>query len=152
MSLDNQKIISLSLLDLAQIVEIEERVYLQPWSKGNFIDSFSSGHIFFGLKDQQQKLFAYFVLMPVIDELHLLTFAVAREKQKLGYARILLDAMCEYAKDNQFESIMLEVRVSNLRAIEIYKKFGFQEIGYRKNYYPAFEQTREDAIVMRVSI
>ena len=44
-------------------------------------------------------------------------------------------------------SINPEKTFENIKA-----KFGFQEIGYRKNYYPAFEQTREDAIVMRVSI
>lgn len=147
----DQKIEPLEILDLDRIVEIEQSIYVQPWTKGNFLDSFSSEHLFFGIKDDTQKLFAYYVLMPVLDELHLLNIAVALEKQKQGYAHLLLATMCEYARNNQFASIMLEVRVSNLRAITIYEKFGFKEIGYRKNYYPALNQVREDAIVMRIS-
>jgi ribosomal-protein-alanine N-acetyltransferase len=47
------------------------------------------------------------------------------------------------------ESILLEVRPSNERALAVYKKYGFAEIGRRKGYYPAHEGQREDAIVMR---
>lgn len=139
---------TLTLEDLDHILEIEEAVYSHPWTKGNFIDSFSNEHIFFGLKDHQ-KLLAYFVLMPILDELHLLTIAVASESQRYGYAVTLLNKMTEFAFQHRFSSILLEVRVSNQRAIEVYKKFGFQEIGYRKNYYPSFNVEREDAIVMR---
>jgi ribosomal-protein-alanine N-acetyltransferase len=139
---------TLTLKDVDRILEIEEAVYAYPWTKGNFIDSFSHEHIFFGLKDHQ-KLFAYFVLMPILDELHLLTIAVASESQRHGYGLTLLEKLVEFAFQNRFSSILLEVRVSNLRAIKIYKKFGFEKIGYRKNYYPAFNQEREDAIVMR---
>lgn len=142
---------TLTLEDLDHILEIEEAVYTHPWSRGNFIDSFSNDHIFFGLKDHQ-KLFAYFVLMPILDELHLLTIAVVGESQRHGYAVTLLNKMAEFALQHGFSSILLEVRVSNHRAIDVYKKFGFQEIGYRKNYYPSYNFEREDAIVMRYAV
>jgi ribosomal-protein-alanine N-acetyltransferase len=47
------------------------------------------------------------------------------------------------------ESVLLEVRPSNERALAVYRRFGFAEIGRRKGYYPAHEGKREDAIVMR---
>ena len=95
---------------------------------------------------------AYFFLMPVVDEFHLLTFAVSASKQKLGYAYILLRKMMELAAAKCFSSIMLEVRVSNARAIAVYQRFGFLEIGRRKAYYPAQNGQREDAIVMRIEV
>ncbi|MBI1835168.1 MAG: hypothetical protein HYR92_05355 [Burkholderiales bacterium] len=48
-------------------------------------------------------------------------------------------------------SVLLEVRVSNTRAIAVYEQFGFRESGRRKGYYPADQGRREDAIVMRIS-
>jgi ribosomal-protein-alanine N-acetyltransferase len=47
------------------------------------------------------------------------------------------------------ESILLEVRPSNERALQVYARYGYAEIGRRKGYYPAHEGKREDAIVMR---
>ncbi len=50
------------------------------------------------------------------------------------------------------ESVLLEVRPSNERALEIYQRYGFQTIGRRKGYYPTANQQREDAIVMRFGL
>jgi ribosomal-protein-alanine N-acetyltransferase len=47
------------------------------------------------------------------------------------------------------ESMLLEVRPSNTRALEIYERYGFKHIGRRKGYYPAANGQREDALVMR---
>ena len=51
-------------------------------------------------------------------------------------------------------SMILEVRPSNTAAVALYRKLGYEEIGVRKNYYPADPQlgTREDALVMAKSI
>jgi ribosomal-protein-alanine N-acetyltransferase len=46
-------------------------------------------------------------------------------------------------------SILLEVRPSNERALQVYERYGYTQIGRRKGYYPAHEGRREDAIVMR---
>jgi ribosomal-protein-alanine N-acetyltransferase len=48
------------------------------------------------------------------------------------------------------EQCFLEVRVSNLAAIELYAKEGFSAVGRRHDYYPATAATpREDALVLR---
>jgi ribosomal-protein-alanine N-acetyltransferase len=140
----------LGLLNLDEIMLIEEAVYSHPWSRGNFFDSFNSQHDAWGLRDQHGVLLAYFLLMPVLDEFHLLTFAVTQAEQKKGYARILLEKMLEFARARQFVSILLEVRVSNQRALSVYRRFGFIEIGRRKGYYASENFAREDAIVMRL--
>ena len=49
-------------------------------------------------------------------------------------------------------SVLLEVRPSNTRALAIYERYGFKQIGRRKGYYPAANQLREDAIVMRFDL
>jgi len=141
--------IRLGFADIDQILAIEEAVYSHPWTRGNFSDSLMNGHGAFGIRDMEQQIIAYFLIMPVVDELHLLNFAVRAENQKQGYASAMLKFMHEYAKEHGFVSILLEVRRSNYRAIEVYLGDGFKEIGRRKGYYPLQGDEREDAIVMR---
>ncbi|MBR7798865.1 ribosomal protein S18-alanine N-acetyltransferase [Undibacterium sp. FT137W] len=150
--MDRYQFCNLGIEDLNAIMAIEELVYTHPWSRGNFLDSFEQGHAVCGIRDASDKLLGYFVLMPVVDELHLLTIAVDQCKQGQGYALILLRYLKDFAASRQFHSILLEVRISNRRAREIYQRFGFEEIGRRKAYYPAHNGQREDAIVMRMSL
>lgn len=50
------------------------------------------------------------------------------------------------------ESILLEVRPSNTRALDLYRRYGYVEIGRRRAYYPVHQGQREDAIVMRYTL
>lgn len=139
----------LGFADIDQMLDVEQQVYSHPWSRGNFTDSFLSGYEAFGFRNSEQQIFAYFLMMPVMEELHLLNLAVASAYQGQGVARQLIAHMLDYAVQKQADSILLEVRRSNQRAIDVYLKAGFSEIGQRKSYYPAAGNTREDAIVMR---
>lgn len=141
----------LGIADLDAIMAIEEAVYAHPWTRGNFLDSFYSNHQACGLRDDHGALIGYFFVMPVLDEVHLLTIAVAAHRQKQGCAKLLLDRLLQQAREQKFASVLLEVRVSNVRAIAVYREFGFSEIGRRKAYYPAEQGRREDAIVMRIA-
>ncbi|MES2048301.1 MAG: ribosomal protein S18-alanine N-acetyltransferase [Pseudomonadota bacterium] len=142
----------LGFADIDQILMIEEKVYSHPWTRGNFLDSFYSGHEACGVRNKSEDLMGYFVLMSVVDEMHLLNFSIAAERQRQGLARILLDKMSERAREKNISSILLEVRVSNQRAVEVYQRYGFIEIGRRKGYYPSADGVREDAIVMRIEL
>ncbi|MBC7405046.1 MAG: ribosomal protein S18-alanine N-acetyltransferase [Cytophaga sp.] len=142
----------LGFADVDAILAIEEQVYSHPWTRGNFLDSLYSAHLVYGLRDESQNLLGYFILMLVMDEIHLLNFAVVADSQRQGIARILLDKMRAHAVEQNFLSILLEVRMSNQRAIDVYQRYGFSEIGRRKAYYPAADNTREDAIVMRIKL
>jgi len=55
------------------------------------------------------------------------------------------------SRHHKLEGVLLEVRPSNPRAIQLYERFGFATIGRRKNYYPARHRSREDALVMRLT-
>ncbi|CAN5875861.1 ribosomal protein S18-alanine N-acetyltransferase [soil metagenome] len=142
----------LSFADIDDILKIEQQVYSHPWTRGNFLDSLYSAYDIAGLRNRNQQLMGYFVLMPVLDEMHLLNIAVAEPLQGNGYARILLDNIYTRVRQRKFLSILLEVRISNLRAIEVYQRAGFTEVGRRKAYYPVAENQREDAIVMRMEL
>ncbi len=138
--------------DLDEVVAIEQRVYPHPWSRVNFADSLDAGYHAWVLRDQRRELLGYFLVMAVVDEAHLLNVAVAADWQGKGLGHFLLNQSVACARGLGMESMLLEVRPSNLRALDIYRRYGFTEIGRRKGYYPAANQTREDAIVMRIAL
>ena len=138
--------------DLADVVALEESVYPHPWSMGNFIDSLNSNYEAWVLREQTGDLLGYFLLMAIVDEAHLLNVAVSAGKHGQGLGRFLLNQAVACARGLGMTSMLLEVRPSNTRALRIYERYGFKQIGRRKGYYPAADQQREDAIVMRFGI
>ncbi|MBX9902563.1 MAG: ribosomal protein S18-alanine N-acetyltransferase [Burkholderiaceae bacterium] len=155
--MDELDLINLENGDLDAMLAIEEKAYPFPWTRGNFLDSFESGHDIIGLRVRHDdgatsQLVGYLIVMQVLDELHLLNLAVEIAYQGKGLGKRLLNHLIALAKQRACGSILLEVRVSNQRAITVYKVAGFVEIGRRKSYYPAHQQSREDAIVMRCTV
>lgn len=65
--------------------------------------------------------------------------------RRRGLARKILGALLEEAKKRGIGEVFLEVRESNLPAINLYLSDGFVVVGKRKNYY---FRPREDAIIM----
>jgi len=138
--------------DLDEVLALEESVYPHPWSMANFVDSLNSNYEAWVLRDRDGELLGYFLLMAVVDESHLLNVAVSAEKQGQGLGRFLLNQAVACSRGLGMESVLLEVRPSNTRALKIYERYGFKQIGRRKGYYPAANGQREDAIVMRFGI
>ena len=135
--------------DVDAVHALECSVFPHPWSRANFVDSLASGYDAWVLRAPGGELAGYFLIMYALDEAHLLDVAVAAARQGSGLGRHLLDRIVARSKSMGMESILLEVRPSNGRALQVYQRYGFAEIGRRKGYYPAHEGRREDAIVMR---
>lgn len=138
--------------DLGEVQAIENDVYPHPWTRGNFLDSLYSGYESWTLRDASNTLIGYFLMMLAVDEAHLLNITVRRDCQRQGVGRMLLDRVVGLARERRMGSILLEVRPSNERALAVYERYGFTLIGLRKAYYPAVDNAREDAIVMRLPL
>lgn len=138
--------------DVDEVYALECSVFPHPWTRGNFVDCIASGYDAWVARDASGKLAGYFLLMYALDEAHLLDVAVAGERHGTGLGRYLLDTLGARARACGAESVLLEVRPSNERALQVYTRYGFREIGRRKGYYPAHEGKREDAIVMRLEL
>jgi ribosomal-protein-alanine N-acetyltransferase len=138
--------------DLAEVLEIETAVYPFPWTHGNFLDSIRSGYETWILRELAPpgRLLGYFLLMHGVDESHLLNITVRADHHGQGVGRLLLDKVSAIARQAGKKEVLLEVRPSNLRALQIYLRYGYSRIGVRRNYYPAPANRREDAIVMRL--
>ncbi|ABA49671.1 ribosomal-protein-alanine acetyltransferase [Burkholderia pseudomallei 1710b] len=138
--------------DLDEVVEIERAAYEFPWSRGNFEDSLRNGYFGVCMRHVTGVLVGYCVLMPVVDEMHLLNLCVAPVAQRSGVGLALLREAVRIARAERLDGVLLEVRPSNPRAIRLYERFGFVSVGRRRNYYPAKHRSREDAIVMRLAL
>ncbi|MBY4898022.1 ribosomal protein S18-alanine N-acetyltransferase [Cupriavidus sp. AU9028] len=139
----------MSARDLDEVVQIEQRAYTHPWSRGNFENSLKAGHIGLTLRDAAGLLNSYAILMPVVDEMHLLNLTVAPQLQRKGLGRLMLGLALAVSREHRLPDMLLEVRPSNTAALALYHAAGFVEIGRRRGYYPADDGGREDALVLR---
>ena len=137
--------------DVEALVAVEKLSYSHPWTLGNFKDAFKAGNLAQGLKAGDQWV-GYFVAMQVLDEVHLLNITVAPVFQGQGWALCLMQSLSLWAQTHQATSLWLEVRESNARALKHYTGFGFEQVGLRKDYYPAGSNGREAALVMRMAL
>ncbi len=136
---------------LDAVAAIEKLAYTHPWSHGNFADSLRAGYHAQVLL-QGGELRGYYVLMKGLDEAHLLNITVAPAHQGHGLARAMLDDLRGWAQRQGAQWLWLEVRTSNTRARRIYERYGFKEVGVRRNYYPLAPFKREDAVVMSLPL
>jgi [ribosomal protein S18]-alanine N-acetyltransferase len=133
---------------LAQVMAIENAVYEWPWSQSNIADSIKAGYLCLKLMGGPQDLIGYMIAMKGVDEVHLLNITVAPPCLGQGWARVMLDALALWAREQKVEWLWLEARAGNVRALKVYEHYGFRRVGERKRYYPAANSQREDAIVM----
>ena len=153
--------------DLDAVLAIESISHNHPWTRGNFSDSLAAAHWAYCIRPNlnsgdiepgtfldSQALWAYCILYPAVDELHLLNITVSPKLRKLGLGVRMMEAIEGVAAQQKMPRIILEVRPTNEPALALYKKLGYEQIGLRKGYYPASAETgiREDAIVMAKSI
>ena len=136
----------LAIADLDKVLSIEQRVHTHPWTRGNFLDALKSDYVC-QVYEAQDKMLGYAVLMPAVDEMHLLNISIDTEYQRQGQGAALLDEMLNVARGLNMQRVILEVRPSSMAALGLYRKAGFSELAVRRGYYPA-ANGREDAMVM----
>lgn len=132
---------------LDAVVDIEAAVQSYPWTRGNFADALNAGYGAW-VALQQDKVIGFSVVMFAPDVAHLLVIAVAPELQRGGVGYVLLRHCEQAAREKGLFSMLLEVRQSNLKALNFYRNRGFLSLSVRKGYYPAHAQ-REDALVLQ---
>jgi ribosomal-protein-alanine N-acetyltransferase len=131
---------------LRAVLRIEAQVYPRPWSLPLFMSELnlrSSRH--YVAARINGMVVGYGGLMVSADEAHVTTIAVdpAWHRHQVG-TRLLLN-LSRASVIHGARHLTLEVRVSNAAAQSMYRRFGFETAGVRKNYYA---ETNEDALVM----
>lgn len=128
---------------LGEVETLEAAVFSDPWSLQSIHSAVCNLRTrLYAALSEEGVLMGYLFVTQVMDAADIDNIAVSPAFRRQGVASLLLDT----ALDGMDADVFLEVRQSNAPAIALYRKYGFQEVGIRKNYYTS---PREDAILMQ---
>lgn len=140
----------LTINDLDEVMAVETRAYEYPWTVGIFRDCLRVGYCCW-CYELDGSIQGYGVMSVAAGESHILNITVRPESQRQGVGLKLMRHFLNLARRHGADIVMLEVRPSNLGAINLYETLGFNEMGRRRNYYPA-KDGREDALLLGMSL
>lgn len=140
----------MQLADLDVVLRIEQEGHPVPWSRGVFEDCIAGRNQCL-LAERDGEIVGFAIFSFIVDEFHLLNICVSSAMQGRGYGREFLNHLLSLAVHHSMQVIFLEVRASNKAAISLYHSHGFNEVGVRRDYYPA-KQGREDAVLMTLDL
>ncbi len=143
--------------DLLEVVEIEESCRLSLWGwdsyyaellrpesimlvarracgadglTGNYLYGFLSGRV-------------------SADELHINNVGVHENARRRGAGKALMEAVVAAGRLQGALTAILEVRAGNVAAQSLYRRFGFEVVGRRRQYY---REPTEDALLMNATL
>lgn len=136
----------MALQDIDKVVEIEKELFTTPWDKNALCyelekNAFSTILIL----ENDNEIVGYLGMWLLGDQTQITTLGIKKIYQQKGYSKLLMDKCVAITKEQGYQNINLEVRVSNFKAINLYKKYGFEIVATRKNYY---QDNHEDAYLM----
>jgi len=133
--------------DLSEVYAIETRCFTSPWSLGSFRYELGHNQSILKVALLSERIVGYVCVRAMHEDAHILNLAVLPELRRRGIGSALLQDALEELRTlkPQVKFVTLEVRESNIPAIRLYEKFGFNIIGKRHNYY---HMPDEDAVTM----
>ena len=146
-----------------QILKLNDSFYFQTvklmratdsrlnWSDKQIFECFSGNHLIFGFIENH-KLIAVAIFSYVLDTSELLYICIDRSIQSKGIAHNLLNQSIVELKNANINELFLEVDAQNIHAISLYKKFSFEQISMRKNYYNYKDGSVGDALVYKLAL
>lgn len=130
---------------IPQILEIENVTHSAPWSQKSFENELEHKYGIFLVGLVEGKIAAYGGVWVLVDEAHVTNVVVSETQRRQGIGRKLMIELLKRAKERGTVCATLEVRASNIGAIQLYENLGFTQTTVRKGYYP---DNKEDAVVM----
>jgi len=156
----------MQVIDLDQVIDIEREAFPTPWPASAYryelTENALSTHLVLRRREAKGKqgaltrwfgrtmieIVAYGGFWDIVGEAHISTIAVHPAWRGRGLGEMMLCALIDAAFLRHARELTLEVRVSNHVAQNLYKKYGFCQVGIRKGYY---HDNNEDAFIMTVS-
>ena len=138
----------MTLEDVPAVHEIDELSFSLPWPERSFRFELSANPVSRGwVAEVDGKIAAMLVLWFIIDEAHIATIAVHPDFRRQGIGEQILLHALRSVQDEGARRAFLEVRVGNVAAQAMYKKYGFEVAGVRPGYY---KDNNEDALLMNL--
>jgi ribosomal-protein-alanine N-acetyltransferase len=132
--------------DLDAVAAIERASFSDPWTRTSFEQLLGRDHLVFTVAARDGVVVGFAIAYGVAGEAEIANIAVSREARGQGIGGALLRHMLNALRTDGAAEVWLEARASNTAARAMYERFGFVEVGRRRNYY---KRPVEDAISMR---
>lgn len=131
---------------VAPIAQLEMICFSDPWSENSVASELKNPLALWLTALEEGTVVGYIGSQTVFPEADIMNVAVHPDHRRKGIAQALIHALENHLKQRGVESLTLEVRASNIPAISLYQKLGFQEVGRRRNYY---RNPKEDALILK---
>lgn len=143
--LNNIKIYNMQIEDLDLIANNLNSDFDAFWNYNVFRSELENGNSKYLVAKENNKIVGFAGIIPVLDEADISNVVIHKNFRNQKIGSYLLQGLIDLAKSLNLKIINLEVRESNIVAIKLYKKYGFDVCGLRKNYY----DNCENAILMK---
>lgn len=132
---------------LEELERLEKICFSRPWSRKMLAEELENQCAAFLVAEDPatKEVVGYAGLLVMADEGYITNVAVFPEYRRRGVAGQIIQVFDNFARGNHLAFLTLEVRPSNAAAIALYRGFGFEEVGRRKNYY---DLPKEDALIL----
>ena len=132
---------------LDELERLERICFSRPWSRKMLAEELENACAAFLVAEEPEtkRVLGYAGVLVMADEGYITNVAVFPEYRRQGIAAQIIKVFCDFAVGNHLAFLTLEVRPTNTAAIELYRSFGFEEVGRRKNYY---DLPKEDALIL----
>lgn len=143
-----EKIREMNVLDLRQVIEIEKKCFDDSWSIDAFVyEIMVNKNSNYYVYQKDNLIIAFIGTRYFENHIHITNLAVEPKNQNKGIATKLIDYIIVMARDSNKNKVCLEVSKSNKKAINLYRKLGFEITKKLLNYYK-----KEDGIQMVLNI
>ena len=141
------RIVPMNADHLDELERLERICFSRPWSKRMLAEELENACAAFLVAEDADsgQVLGYAGVLVMADEGYITNVAVFPEYRRCGIGAAIIEVFMNFARANHLAFLTLEVRPSNAAAIELYRRFGFEEVGRRKNYY---DLPKEDALIL----
>lgn len=136
----------MEITDLKRVVALEEELFTSAWSESDFLyeilhNDFSFNYVL----EDDGYIVGYIGVWIMYEQSQITTIGVDPKYQRQGLGKTMMNTVIDIANQQGCETMSLEVRISNQKAIALYENLGFQIVSIRKDYY---QDNHEDAYLM----
>lgn len=147
------QILKMTNCDLNEIITNLYENFGSTWNYEIFESELSNTNSSYIVCKKNNEIIGFAGITKLYDEAHIMNISTHIKHRKLGIGTLLLQELIKIATSENLKLLTLEVRKSNVAAQNLYKKFNFEIVGIRKNYYHLKESNQtEDAIIMSLNI
>ena len=140
------RIVKMQPEHVAAVVEMERQCFSDPWSEKSVASELDNPLSLWLIAEADGVVAGYVGSQTVLDSADMMNLAVSQGFRRQGIGEQLVNSLTEALAEKGVKTLLLEVRISNEPAKQLYQKLGFEIVGKRPRYY---EKPREDALILR---